>query len=181
MTAFVLCVLVLQPASLRASRRLRLTDLIAIAYHVKPFQISGLPEWARERYEVDPHQNLQVLLADRFRLRVHHQTKQLSVLALVVDGPNAALLEWERRCEMGSGGGKGGRRDADRITEPMGEHIADLLFASHGPVIDETGLTGRYCELFGLDPPTELDRWGLRLEPRKRMMDILVIDRVEKP
>jgi uncharacterized protein (TIGR03435 family) len=89
--------------------------LIEYAYEIKDEQISGGPRWIdAERYDVDakledsiarelqaltPDQRrkanrlaIQSLLADRFQLRVGHQTKQLPVFALVVakSGPKLA-------------------------------------------------------------------------------------------
>jgi uncharacterized protein (TIGR03435 family) len=64
------------------------------------------------------------------------------------------------------------------------------------PILDKTGLTGRYdIEIFAtpdffLRNSTELDdvsvhdavkRLGLRMEAKKEQFDVLVIDRVEKP
>jgi uncharacterized protein (TIGR03435 family) len=68
--------------------------LIQAAYGVKPYQISGAPEWSRtERFDIDakaagnagPEQlrlMLQSLLEDRFQLRVRHETKVLPLYEL---------------------------------------------------------------------------------------------------
>src|SRR5579862_3228947 len=86
--------------------------LIAMAYGVKEFQVSGGPGWIdSQRYDVDAKQEdsqaqeseklppdqqntrmglmVQGLLADRFQLKVSHATKELPVYALVVakNGP----------------------------------------------------------------------------------------------
>jgi uncharacterized protein (TIGR03435 family) len=70
-------------------------DLIAIAYNVKVFQISG-PDWiSGQRFDIvakmptgasidDAPRMLQALLEDRFKLAVHRETKSQQVLALVV-------------------------------------------------------------------------------------------------
>jgi uncharacterized protein (TIGR03435 family) len=77
-----------------------LKDLIAIAYAVKAFQITG-PAWlATERFDIvakmpdgaskdDAPKMLQALLAERFKLAAHRDTQEHPVLALVVgkDGP----------------------------------------------------------------------------------------------
>jgi uncharacterized protein (TIGR03435 family) len=89
-----------------------LKTLIQIAYRVKDSQISGAPGWTEsEHYNIeaklddppaDPQrkgspddQNVQLLLmlqsmlADRFKLAIHHETKDLPIYALVVakNGP----------------------------------------------------------------------------------------------
>jgi uncharacterized protein (TIGR03435 family) len=77
-----------------------LKDLIAIAYAVKAFQITG-PAWlATERFDIvakmpdgaskdDAPKMLQALLEERFKLAAHRDTQEHPVLALVVgkDGP----------------------------------------------------------------------------------------------
>ena len=77
-----------------------LKDLIAIAYKVKGYQITG-PAWlATERFDIvakmpdgaskdDAPKMLQALLEERFKLAAHRDTQEHPVLALVVgkDGP----------------------------------------------------------------------------------------------
>jgi uncharacterized protein (TIGR03435 family) len=77
-----------------------LKDLIAAAYKVKDYQITG-PDWmGTARFDIsarmpegstkdDAPKMLQALLADRFKVVIHRETKEHPVLALVVgkDGP----------------------------------------------------------------------------------------------
>ncbi len=77
-----------------------LKDLIAEAYNVKGYQITG-PAWlGSQRFDVvarmprgaqkeDSHAMLQSMLADRFKLTAHRETQEHEVLALIVgkDGP----------------------------------------------------------------------------------------------
>jgi uncharacterized protein (TIGR03435 family) len=72
-----------------------LSDYISMAYKVKPYQISG-PEWllsdhydiaaklpeGAERSQVSDM--IKALLADRFKLQFHHESKPLPVNALVI-------------------------------------------------------------------------------------------------
>jgi len=72
-----------------------LQDLICTAYGVKPYQVSG-PDWlTSEHFDIvatlpagatrdQVPQMLQALLADRFKLALHHDTHALPVYALVV-------------------------------------------------------------------------------------------------
>ena len=76
-------------------RFLALRDLIALAYGVKPYQVSG-PDWMTStRFDIvakmpdgsargDANQMLQSLLEDRFKLTTHRSTAEHPVLALVV-------------------------------------------------------------------------------------------------
>ncbi|HEX5431197.1 MAG TPA: TIGR03435 family protein, partial [Bryobacteraceae bacterium] len=65
------------------------------------------------------------------------------------------------------------------------------------PVIDETGLEGDgYCTADGADPFVAIsfdmysgasvftaveEKWGMKLEPKKASVDVVVIDKVERP
>src|SRR5579872_634972 len=78
-----------------------LNSLIAFAFKIYPNQsvASQLPNWAKTyrfdieaRAESNPTKDqmrlmAQSLLADRFKLAVHHETRQLPVYALVLDKP----------------------------------------------------------------------------------------------
>jgi uncharacterized protein (TIGR03435 family) len=72
-----------------------LVDLIASAYKVKNFQVAG-PEWIKtERFDImaklpegankdQVPEMLQALLADRFKLTIHRDTKDHAIYALIV-------------------------------------------------------------------------------------------------
>jgi uncharacterized protein (TIGR03435 family) len=79
-----------------------LKDLIAVAYKLKSYQISG-PDWlATEHFDIDAKMPegagkddapdlLRALLADRFKLTAHTSTEEHKVLALLV-GKNGSKL-----------------------------------------------------------------------------------------
>lgn len=79
-----------------------LQDLIVYAYSVKPYQISG-PDFINvERFDIQATlpagatkdqvpEMVQALLADRFKLAVHHEPRDLSVYALVVGKDGSQL------------------------------------------------------------------------------------------
>ena len=81
-----------------------LKDLIAAAYKVKPYQISG-PDWmTSQRFDIDAKMPegaskddapdmLQALLKERFKLVLHRDTKEHAVLALVVAKGGPKLKE----------------------------------------------------------------------------------------
>ena len=81
-----------------------LADLIRTAYDVKPHQISG-PDWmAAARFDITAklpdgatkdqvNVMLQALLAERFKLTVHHETKDRPVYALIVGKGGPKLKE----------------------------------------------------------------------------------------
>jgi uncharacterized protein (TIGR03435 family) len=81
-----------------------LKELIALAYDVKPFQISG-PAWlATERFDIvatmpdgskkeDAPAMLRSLLEERFKLEAHKETQEHPVFALVVAKGGAKMKE----------------------------------------------------------------------------------------
>jgi len=83
---------------------LSLADLVRIAYRVKPYQITG-PDWMkRDRFDIvgklheggsqdQVPEMLQALLAQRFKLALHRETKEHAVYALVVGKNGPKLVE----------------------------------------------------------------------------------------
>jgi uncharacterized protein (TIGR03435 family) len=85
--------------------RMSMKELLRIAYNVKFYQVAG-PDWiASERYDVaakipegvKPDQEhlgamLKALLEDRCQLKVHHETRELPVYALVA-APGGAKMK----------------------------------------------------------------------------------------
>ncbi|HKE26669.1 MAG TPA: TIGR03435 family protein, partial [Bryobacteraceae bacterium] len=82
----------------------RIRDLMVDAYNVKFYQISGGPDWLdSERFDIvakipegttkeQARVMLQNLLADRFKLTIHRETKELPMYALTV-GPKGPKLK----------------------------------------------------------------------------------------
>lgn len=140
-------------------------------------------------------QMLQTLLAERFKLVVHRETKELRVYALIVgkNGPKFREVQDDgSAAEIGSGEGH----------QIKAHHISMKLLAAalqgfvHDPVLDTTGLPGIFDLTldFSVDESMSADRtpgptifeavqWqlGLKLEPRKGPVEVVVIDHVEKP
>jgi uncharacterized protein (TIGR03435 family) len=85
---------------------LSLADLIRMAYKVKPYQITG-PDWMpAQRFDIQAKmpegatkeqvpEMLQALLAERFKLAIHRDSKEHAVYALVVGKGGAKMKESE--------------------------------------------------------------------------------------
>ena len=190
---------------------LTLLDLVGDAYHRDRYQISGAQGWiASERYDVlanapgdaAPIQDnlrrmLQALLADRFQLKVHMETKELPTYALVVGRKGPKLKE--STADEYSQNASGNRTAHMTFAKATMEQLASNLYFSVGrPVFDKTGLRGFYdftldwtpdyggpatsSESSGVDIFTALqEQLGLKLEPQKADIEMLVIDHAEKP
>lgn len=132
---------------------------------------------------------LQTLLADRFRLVLHRETKQLPVYELIVAKGGPKLKESAEDASTFL------HTDAKSITAakvamPM---FVKLLSQQMGrSVLDKTGLSENYD--FKLEwTPDEAngdgpsiftaiqEQLGLKLEPSKGPVEVLVIDHAEKP
>lgn len=190
---------------------LTLKDLVAFAYDVVEAQVSGGPSWiGRDRYDIDAREEeadatalqklpreqqseqirlmVQSLLADRMKLKVSHETRELPVYKLIVarNGPKFHESKPKATPAAGTMGPNGHARPE---TRPLGGFPGDTrIFATEMPpfakalsfnlgriVLDETGLKGKYdlrldfapyrsqSEMFGgtpIDKPLSPDSSG---------------------
>jgi uncharacterized protein (TIGR03435 family) len=135
--------------------------LIVKGFHVKEFQLSGGPGWLdSERYDVVAKTSdtsisddnlwllLQPLLADRFKLRFHRETKQLPVYSLVVakGGPKLRLhVPVEGQDETTVSGRMGSGKSSLDAKKVSAAKLADMLGdRMDRTVIDRSGLKGEY-------------------------------------
>jgi uncharacterized protein (TIGR03435 family) len=145
-------------------------------------------------------QMLRVLLAERFNLKVHTEQKQMDVYALII-GKNGPKLKESAPDAVFSGyGGVNGRNQSMKQTKADSADIAQAIanmFGPDRPVVDKTGLAGLYDFFIEATPEWRInndpqpedvsvfsavqDQLGLKLEPQKAMIDILVVDHMDKP
>lgn len=136
-----------------------LKRLIAFAYDVELFQISGGPAWvntdgfditakipddvAHHRGPDDDKGMVQALLSDRFKLALHKESRELPVYALVI-GKNGSKLEVAKP-HGGSSGVTGRGATHWTFTEAPLSSLVHVLSQRLGrPVVDRTGLTADY-------------------------------------
>lgn len=197
-----------------------LRSLIFYAYRLTlSVPVTGIPEWGKagcggtfqDTFTIDAkipagttddqtRQMMQTLLADRFKLAVHWETKDMPTFALVI----------------GKGGFKLQPVDPEKVAQsrfqvvscpaedpschivggessPISALANSLSLYAGRPVIDQTGLTGNYntdlkwagdtttnSPLPSL-PAALREKFGLELKPQNGPVDVLVIDHVEKP
>jgi uncharacterized protein (TIGR03435 family) len=185
-----------------------LKALIRRAYDLQGVQISGGPGWLdTEKYDLEAKTGqpekikpdelkslLQNLLADRFRLKVHTENRELTAYALVVTNGGPKLSE-----HKGAAGTSINDRNGSDKAQMTGDNVSMPLLASSlgnqmdRVVIDKTGLNGGYAFTLEWSPeqsanatgPSILtglqDQLGLKLESTKAPVEILVIDHAEKP
>jgi uncharacterized protein (TIGR03435 family) len=141
---------------------------------------------------------LQALLADRFRLAVHRESRQLPIYALVVakGGPKfqvsrangTAIEAWNGKIKV---------QGSDDTIALLCEQLARKLGR---PVVDKTGIPGRYDLTLEWTPDEQSgpnataadplgpslftaieEQLGLKLESEKGPVEVLVIEHVEMP
>lgn len=186
-------------------RSVTLGGLIRDAYNVRDDQYTGLPGWAdcRDQYEIrataagegtpTPDQvrlMLQAMLADRFHLKLHHETRNLSVYELTIGKSGLKEKLFPERTED--------HRNAWASIPTLIEFYLDY------PIVDKTGLTGFFDtksvpkwdevklreemqqarEFHGLAPSIfhEVETgFGLTLKKVSAPSDFIVVDHVERP
>jgi uncharacterized protein (TIGR03435 family) len=190
-----------------------LRDMVRIAYGVNDSQIAGGPKWANsDRFDITGRASgpagskelltmFQNLLADRFKLTIHRETKTAQGYALVVAKGGVKMQKSESK-ESHSTGGRGRidaqgysmRQFAERLNRAVRAPVEDATetpggfnftltwspddastkpFASDRPAIDDSNAPSIFTAL--------QEQLGLKLEPRKVTMEVIVIDRAEKP
>jgi uncharacterized protein (TIGR03435 family) len=220
-----------------------LKDVIRVAYRVKEFQVQG-PDWiGRTHFDIVAKlpdgaskdqipEMLQALLADRFKMTAHRDTKEHAIYAMVVvkGGPKLKPAGEEAGPLGGRDGNPGNsgmppRGNMMMQVDGAGAHLkapaatlanlAEMLSRfSERPVVDLTGIQGQYDfdlvfspETMGgmpggrpgpmqppggeqhpaADAPAEsagsiyesVQRYGLKLEPRKAAMEVVIVDQIE--
>jgi|HubBroStandDraft_5_1064220.scaffolds.fasta_scaffold226372_2 uncharacterized protein (TIGR03435 family) len=177
--------------------------MIRNAFDVEDFQISGAPRWIDSAsYDIeakttrttrdDISRLILSLLQERFQMRYHRTTRELTEYALEVAG-NGPKLEShtgsdETFTSMNSHAGIITLK-AKRIS--MEDFAYSLRRQLGRPVIDRTGLTGEFDldltwsseQAADSNEPsvfTALQKIGLRLVSMKGPVEMIVIDEVEK-
>jgi uncharacterized protein (TIGR03435 family) len=211
-------------------------DMIVWAWRIQPFQVSGGPSWLDSvHYDVvarpeakagfgEMQTMLQALLAERFQLRVHNDTKDLPIYALILarkDGklgpdllespegscqkfdpthpppppqPGASPPRYCGQMMIGPGG-------LTMVGQPISELLPLLSRMTERKVVDQTALKGKYdinlqfprdeappspdnpvrpdfaAALFSAFP----ERLGLKFESQKGPVEVIVVDKAEKP
>jgi len=218
-----------QGADRWVARNYTLRQLVRTAYQVQEYRILGGPEWVeKERYDIEakaaaedvrpqPDRGVpsrlsmvRTLLAERFKLRLHQERRDMPVYALRLsrrDGTlGSALRAVETRdCVNDAPGGWCGIR-GQGPGRVMGQQVTiDTIVLGLGGtldrvVINRTGLFGVFDFTLQFTPATaELsaspstdpaapsiftaleEQLGLELRPSRAEVDVFVIDSADKP
>jgi uncharacterized protein (TIGR03435 family) len=203
-----------------------LSDLIKFAYDMHPKQVIGAPAWVdSEKFDISAKPNvagmpsvnqmkamLQILLADRFSLKFHHEKKELSVYAITV-AKGGEKIKKEENSTLPIPGFGGMPQRGFNVRNGTIAEFASVMQAQfmEQPVVDQTGLGDtRYSFVlkwtpdpsqrtgFGGGPPPDVappapddappdlfaamqQQLGLKMGMTKAPVDVMVIDKIDKP
>jgi uncharacterized protein (TIGR03435 family) len=221
-----------------SARNVELMKLIRAAYGIpmgaEDSRIKGGPNWLRsERYDVDAkidgsvvdglktlsqdqrtleqQEMLQALLADRCKLAIHREIKDVAIFTLVIakNGPKVRDAKPGETASLGFGG-QGETRSITGQARSIANLVRALSVSLGCPVLDKTGLAGKYdfklewtpddgqaqslstgAPNDRLAPPPDSnapsifeaiqEQLGLKLVSGKGPVEIVVIDHVERP
>ena len=196
-------------------------DMISFAWGIHVKQIVGGPAWfATDHYFVDGvpdvpgdpnltqfRSMIRKMLADRFGLKVHNEQRELSVYALTVAKGGPKLTK-----SLGDPNGPPNDNFSTsaymkETNTTMGEYAKAMQYVLDRPVVDQTGLEGRWDFMlkwtpdesqftamgYKIPPPADnpnappglfaaiQEQIGLKLEAAKAQAEVLVVDHVERP
>jgi uncharacterized protein (TIGR03435 family) len=177
----------------------------------QPFRVVGGPQWMRtDRYDIHAKADAAIppekqrdavlaLLAERFKLSVHRETRDTPTFVLLASKKPGGLKP------ASAGEEEGEHYNGAEITYtavPMSHFTNRLSFLLQSPVIDKTELEGAFdfsINLSAVAPQpvgkTETDRRaavqdrirealtavGLKVEERKMPIEVTVVDQCERP
>jgi uncharacterized protein (TIGR03435 family) len=164
------------------------------------YDIAAEPDSEGQPSDEQRQHMYQKLLADRFKLAVHRDKHEFSVNALVVENGEPKLTKSSADPQSRSGSFYNQGPHGGSLLTFYNESMADFVSFLTGAipdrlVVDQTGLTGKFDFplTFALDPlgkdagaapdifQAVQKQLGLKLEPTKAPVEVLVIDHAEPP
>jgi uncharacterized protein (TIGR03435 family) len=183
-----------------------LTALLEVAYDIPDTRMLNVPLWAQtDKFDLEARsdiaaepgkeekrQMLRALLAERFKVTAHTEEREMPVLALRIAKGGSKLRPTDT-AEVGLSGGQG-RISITGGNDALAVLVYELSWRLDRPVIDQTGLKGRYAFTLnwsedGASPTSGApsvftaiqEQLGLKLEATKGPVTFLVIDHAERP
>jgi uncharacterized protein (TIGR03435 family) len=214
------------PGGVFTAKNITLKDLVQLAYELRDSELSGGPGWLdTQRYDIVAKGNVagvsddemrkltaerrdavkarfllqvQMLLAERFQLKVHRETKELPVYALSVakNGPKMKTAgDDDATHNLSMRRGAAGNAEITGTSVPLANLARTLSDVVGRSVRDKTGLKGNYDFKMTFTPDVGLqgaagdgpsiftalqEQLGLRLESEKGPVEVLVVDSAQK-
>lgn len=192
--------------------RVTLSQLVQFAYRVQEREIAGAPGWFdTETYDISAvpggqgepsirqwQTMMKKLMADRFQLKFHNEGRELGVYAVTLakGGPKFKKSQGDPNGIPGLGFGPGNMGATNATMADIAE--AWQQGALDGPVVDQTGLMGRYDLSLrwtpdasrpaqeNTDVPPDFytavqEQLGLKVISTRAQVEVIVIDQVARP
>jgi uncharacterized protein (TIGR03435 family) len=187
-------------------------DMIAFAYGLHRDQVLNGPAWIKDRYDVDGTPDVegepnvkqmqgmvQKLLEERFTLKSHREQRELAMYAVTVAKGGVKMTVSKPESNLPSFNVNGGahRRTMNCTGTTMEDFALALqLFFIDKPVVNQTGLAGRYDfklvwnpdlagDSEGSDVPSLFtampDQLGLKIEAKKGPVRVVVVETMTRP
>lgn len=189
-----------------------MSDIISVAFNVHKSQIINMPDWADQRFDIRGYPDtpgapswaqyqemVHSLLEERFGLRVHNDTRDMARVTMQV---GRGGIKFKPTTYTGidlpdqTGNGTAGTQEWRMTNDTMDDFAGFLRNFLNHPVINQTGLTGKYDftlnwaredaqpnadtkGLPGLITALQ-EQLGLKVESSKGPTDVIVIDHIEK-
>jgi uncharacterized protein (TIGR03435 family) len=194
-----------------------LKDLLQFVYGLQEEQLVGIPsDVSSATFDIDAKMDsdsdarlakldklsldnlkkdmLRTVLAERFQLKSHRETRKLPVFVLVTAKNGPKLLPANDK-----GLKMGGTSSSITSTGVSVDQLSgQLALRLERPVLNQTGISGQFDVVIQWDPdvgspgnsssslPSSIfsaidEQLGLKLESRKEEVDVLVIDQVQMP
>lgn len=190
--------------------------ILEFAYHLMdPTRILGLPKWATgsQTYAIEARVSaedaaafaklkrdeksgmMQSVFAERFGMRTHMETREMPAYALVLAKSGSKLKEPSATTSATSQFG-GSTGEVKWANSPLTDLKFLLAQETGRPVVDKTGLTGKYDFTMQYTPAGQAatdesgrpsiftaleEQLGLKLVPTKQPVEVLVVDSIEQP
>jgi uncharacterized protein (TIGR03435 family) len=181
-----------------------LRKCVALAYNIQEDREDAIsaPDWLRDaRFDIlakfppstseaQARTMFQNLLDERFQLKVHRESRELTVYALTVDKNGSKLVESAPGTQGTIGLTAGQLKGRGVPVAALADRLASAAFQLGRPVVDRTGLVGTFDFTLEWKPDSRADgdgagpsvftalqeQLGLKLEKQKGTVEILVVD-----
>lgn len=190
--------------------------VVEFAYHLMDStRILGLPKWATgpQMYAIEARVSaedaaafaklkrdekagmMQTVFAERYGMRAHTETREMPAYALVI-AKKGSKLKGPSSTTSGISQFGGSAGEVRWVNSPLTDLKFLLAKETGRPVVDNTGLTGRYDFTLEYTPVDHAatdesgkpsiftaleEQLGLKLVPTKQPVEVLVVDSIEQP
>ena len=186
-----------------------LKALMQWAYHMQAVQVTG-PGWIdSDRFDINAksagpastdqlRQMAQILLAQRFKLAFHKDTKEMPAYVVTVAKGGHKLKQSEGEGEMDVKPSAAGNRMAANFTHVTLGQLSEMISSPlQAVVVDQTGLQGSWdftldMSSFMMTQPTGIEdavnmviqaaneQLGIKIELKKLPAELLIVDHAER-